>query len=73
LLILDGMDPETSITVITSTINNSGMGFRQAGPTDSFAFLSEFGCILTSLWMIMGRLEFFTVLVVLVPEFWKRD
>jgi len=73
LLILDGMDPETSITVITSTINNSGMGFRQAGPTDSFAFLSEFGCMLTSLWMIMGRLEFFTVLVVLVPEFWKRD
>jgi len=73
LLILDGLDGETALTVITSTINNSGMGFRQAGPTDSYAFLSEFGLILTSLWMIMGRLEFFTVLVVLVPGFWKRD
>jgi len=73
LLTLDGMDPETALTVITSTINNSGMGFREAGPTDSYAFLSEFSLMLTSLWMMMGRLEFFTVLVVLVPEFWKRD
>jgi len=73
LLTLDGLDPETALTVITSTINNSGMGFRQAGPTDSYAFLSEFSLILTSTWMIMGRLEFFTVLVVLVPQFWKRD
>ncbi len=73
LLTLDGNDPETAVTVITSTINNSGMGFREAGPTDSFAFLSNFGCVLTSLWMMLGRLEFFTVLVVLVPEFWKRD
>ncbi|NGX58151.1 MAG: Trk system potassium uptake protein TrkH [Chlamydiae bacterium] len=73
LLTLDGLDPESALTVITSTINNSGMGFREAGPTDSYAFLSEFGLMLTSLWMMMGRLEFFTVLVVLVPEFWKRD
>ncbi|MCB1149845.1 MAG: TrkH family potassium uptake protein, partial [Chlamydiia bacterium] len=73
LLTLDGMDPETALTVITSTINNSGMGFREAGPTDSFAFLSNFGLILTSLWMIMGRLEFFTILVILVPAFWKED
>lgn len=73
LLTLTGVDPETSLAVITSTINNSGMGFREAGPTDSFAFLTDFGLILTSLWMIMGRLEFFTILVVLVPEFWKTD
>jgi len=73
LLTLDGLDPETSIAVITSTINNSGMGFREAGPTDSFAFLSNFGCILTSIWMLMGRLEFFAVLVILVPAFWKED
>jgi trk system potassium uptake protein len=73
LLTLDGLDPQSALAVITSTINNSGMGFREAGPTASFAFLSEFGMILTSLWMIMGRLEFFTLLVVLVPAFWRES
>jgi len=72
LLTLSGLDPETSLTVITSTINNSGMGFREAGPTDSYAFLPNFGLILTSAWMIMGRLEFFAVLVMLIPAFWKK-
>ncbi len=73
LLTLDGLDQETALAVISSTINNSGMGFRAAGPTDSFTFLSDFGMILSSLWMIMGRLEFFTVLVILVPSFWRND
>lgn len=71
LLSLDGLDPQTALTVVTSTINNSGMGFRLAGPTDSYAFLSNFGLMLTSAWMILGRLEFFAVLVMLVPAFWK--
>ncbi|GAB4226686.1 MAG: TrkH family potassium uptake protein [Chlamydiales bacterium] len=72
LLAYDGLDPQTALTTITSTINNSGMGFREAGPTDSYAFLSNFSLVVTSITMIMGRLEFFAVLVILVPAFWKK-
>ncbi len=72
LLTFDGLDPETALTTITIMVNNSGLGFRQGGPTDSFAFLNNFGLIVNSLWMIMGRLEFFTILVVLVPAFWRE-
>jgi len=73
LLVFNGLDPETALTVISSTINNSGMGFREAGPTDSYAFLSSVSLVITSAWMVLGRLEFFAVLVVLVPAFWKKN
>jgi trk system potassium uptake protein TrkH len=72
LLILDGVDPETSLTTVSSMVNNIGFGFRMARPDLSFAFLSDFGKILCSFWMIAGRLEYFTLLVLLLPSFWRR-
>lgn len=72
LLVVDGVDPETSLTTVAATINNAGFAFREAGPLKSFAFLSDFGLILTSILMIMGRLEFFALLVLLFPSFWKK-
>ncbi len=71
LLVIDGVDPETSLTAIGSLINNVGIAFRMAGPEYSFAFLSNFGKLLGSLWMIAGRLEFFAVLIALIPAFWR--
>jgi hypothetical protein len=44
-----------------------------AGPGETIVFLSDFGLALSSLLMILGRLEFFTVLALLVPSFWKRN
>lgn len=73
LMTVDGVDLETSFSVISSSINCSGFGFREAGPTRSYAFLSNFSLILNSLWMILGRLEFFAILVILIPAFWSRD
>lgn len=73
LLVLDGIDPETAFSVTACSINNVGLAFRAAGPTESFAFLSDFGAILQSLTMLLGRLEFFAVLAILVPAFWKHD
>ena len=43
-------------------INNIGIGFRMAGPTDSCAFLSDYSLVYSSLLMIFGRLEFLAVL-----------
>lgn len=71
LLILDGVDPETALTTSGSMLNNVGFAFRMGGPEHSFAFLSPFGKLLSCLWMIAGRLEYFALLVIFLPSFWK--
>lgn len=71
--IIDGIDPETSLSLSTLLINNIGIGFRMASPTESCAFLSDFGLVFSSVLMIFGRLEFLAVLAVMVPAFWKQN
>lgn len=71
LLVIDGIDPQTSMGLIASMVNNSGLSFNAAGPMESCAFLSNFSKIVSILWMALGRLEFFILLVLLVPAFWK--
>ena len=72
-LTFNGIDPESSVAVIICMLNNIGMSFRAAGPTESFAFLSGFAKILSTFWMLLGRLEFFALLLLLVPSFWKTE
>lgn len=71
-LVLDGIDPETSFGLIACFMNNVGAAFRAAGPTDSFVFLSGFSKILATFWMLLGRLEYYVVLLLLLPAFWKN-
>ena len=73
LYIIDGIDPETAISLVTCMINNIGIAFRMDGPTESCAFLSNFSILTSCLWMVLGRLEFFAILVILVPAFWKEN
>ncbi|MFA6916011.1 MAG: potassium transporter TrkG [Parachlamydiales bacterium] len=73
LFILDGIDPETAISSTISNVNNVGFAFRMAGPTESYAFMSNFSLYLSSFLMILGRLEFYTLLAILVPAFWKEN
>ncbi len=73
LYVLDGVDPETALGLMASSINNVGLAFRAQGPGHSVAFLSSFSLYCSSLWMILGRLEFFAVLVLLVPAFWSDN
>jgi len=73
LYALDGIDPETSIGLTACMMNNTGIAFRQAGATHSFAFLTNSSLLLSCFWMILGRLEFLAVLVLLIPAFWKEE
>ena len=70
---LDGIDPETSLGLTTCMINNAGLAFRQAGPLNSCAFLSDSSCLLSALLMLLGRLEFLVILVLFLPSFWKEE
>jgi trk system potassium uptake protein len=72
-LVLDGVDTSSAIGVIACMINNIGLGFKAGGPLESFAFLSPLSKIVSIVWMLLGRLEFFAVLLLFVPSFWKTS
>lgn len=73
LYVLDGIDLETAIGLTACMVNNTGLSFRMAGPDSSCAFLSDFGLTIASLQMIAGRLEYYAVLAILVPAFWRNE
>lgn len=72
LFVLDNMDIQSAFSFTASILNNAGLGFRITGPTESCAFLSNFGLIFSSFLMLLGRLEYFIVLAVLTPAFWRE-
>lgn len=72
LYVFDGVDPETSLGLTGCMVNNIGLAFKAAGPTHSMAFLSPFSTYLSSFLMILGRLEYYALLVFFMPSFWKR-
>lgn len=70
--IFDHIDSETALSLSVAMVNNTGLGFRLNGPTGTLAFLSVFPSYFSSFLMILGRLEFYAVLVLLLPTFWKE-
>lgn len=69
---LFGLDIVTSIGAVATTINNIGPGFGLVGPTENFAFLPDIVKWILSLLMMLGRLEIYTIVILLTPAFWKK-
>lgn len=69
-LMADGEDQVTAFSAVAATINNMGLGLGKVA--SNFAPLSDWSKWWLSLCMIMGRLELFTILVLLTPAFWRR-
>lgn len=67
-----GMTIETILSAVAATLGNVGPGFGMVGPMFSFAELNSSAKMLLFFCMWIGRLEVVTVLVLLVPEFWKK-
>jgi len=67
-----GLNVVTAFTAVIATINNLGPGLDQVGPATTFAALSDFQKWVLSAAMLIGRLELFTVLILLTPVFWRR-
>ncbi|MDK2833771.1 MAG: trk/ktr system potassium uptake protein [Methanolobus sp.] len=71
ILALMGMDLISSITASIATLGNIGPGFNAVGPMANFDVVPFLGKLLLIANMWIGRLEVFTVIVMLTPEFWK--
>ena len=60
-----------SASAVASTLNNIGPGLGEVGATRNYGNFSSLTKLLFSVLMMLGRLEIFPVLVLLVPAFWR--
>jgi len=66
-----GNDLITSLSSALVTVGNIGPGFGRIGPTLNYAFYPDYIKWFLSFAMMVGRLEVYTVLVLLTPRFWR--
>jgi trk system potassium uptake protein TrkH len=68
-----GLDLITAISASATALANVGPGLGElVGPAGTFKPLSDGAKWLLILAMLLGRLEFFALLVLLHPDFWRR-
>lgn len=67
-----GVDFVTTIGAVAATLGNIGPGFGLVGPVDNYAQIPSLGKWLLSWCMLLGRLEIYTLIIFLVPEFWRK-
>jgi trk system potassium uptake protein TrkH len=67
-----GIDLETASTAVITTLNNVGPGLARVGPMSNFGEMPALVKLLLSIFMILGRLEFYAVVALFVPGFWRR-
>ena len=72
VLSFTGLDVLTSFSAIVACINNTGPGLGQVGPASTYAVFNDFQVSVCTFAMLLGRLELFTLLVVLTPAFWQK-
>lgn len=66
-----GLDFSTAIGASIATIGNIGPAIGTVGPADTYANIPDLGKWILSFYMLLGRLELFTVLLIFSPSFWK--
>lgn len=69
-LMASGLDQVTAFSAVAASLNNLGPGLGEVGP--NFQSINDFSKWVLVVAMLMGRLEIFTVLVLLSPAFWRR-
>ena len=67
-----GLDMVSASASVAATLGNVGPGLGIVGPTKTYTLIPPLGKIVLTICMLLGRLEIYTVLVLIVPEFWKK-
>lgn len=67
-----GLDMLSAFAAVIACISNIGPGFAQVGPAQNYAQIPLLGKWVLSFCMLLGRLEIYTVLILLHPQFWKK-
>ena len=69
----ENVDMTTCFTSVITCIGNVGPGFGIVGPTENFGVLSDLSLYTLSVYMIAGRLELYTLFIILTPRFWNPN
>ena len=73
ILALSGADIVTSLSASLTAISNVGPGIGSVvGPDKTFATLPDSSKWTLAVTMMLGRLEFMTVIVLLLPKIWRK-
>jgi len=70
LMIHAGLDEKSAFAAVATSINNLGPGLGEVAY--NFQGVSDFGKVVAVIAMLLGRLEIFTILVLVSPGFWRR-
>lgn len=69
-----GLDIETSFSGAVASITNVGPGFGvEIGPEGTYANLPDEAKLTFAAAMLLGRLEFMTLIIILFPTYWKES
>ena len=72
VLILLGMPLADSFFCALSCISNTGLGTEATGIGGNYMMVPDAGKWVLSLIMLIGRLELYTILLWVMPVFWKK-
>jgi len=67
------VDFNTAFGAVANSLGNVGPGIGDVGPLDNLSEKPKGGKWLLSALMLLGRLELFTVLMLLTPHFWRKS
>ncbi len=67
-----GLDMVTAASSVAAALGNIGPGLGAVGPMLNYSSVPAAGKWVLSLCMLVGRLEIYTVILLLLPEFWKK-
>ena len=70
---LDNFSFGTTLTAVIACVSNVGPGLEAVGPMGNFSAFSDLSKLVLSFCMIVGRLEFFPILVLFSRNAWKRS
>ncbi len=71
-MLATGLDLVSSFSAVVGSVNNVGPGLGAVGPSTNFAGLTDTQTWISTLAMLVGRLEIFSVLVLFTATFWRK-
>jgi trk system potassium uptake protein len=72
LVAATGVDVLTSFTSVLACLGNIGPGLGSVGPAENYASIPLLGKWVLIFCMLLGRLEIFTIIILFVPEFYRK-
>ncbi len=72
LSLYPGIDFSTATSAAIASLGNIGPGLNKVGATCTYSWMHPSAKLILTFAMLLGRLEIYTVLIVLVPSFWRK-